>query len=378
MRRRPFATLARAAWFWLSLLLGAQARAAQPPPDATAAPIPSAPAGAAATERTPPLVEIAIVGDVPSSGALGARIVSWFHGAEGHAHAKAEKSLDSSTVFAPSANPGVRVWVVPESASNVRLFFAVEEHPDQVPRYLVNDVALDTGLDELGMEQLAQVVYLSAMALWSGNVESSRSEVEAGLRQTPTAEPKVSPAQATPVVARRRWSARLGLEALGRGGVTDGIFLRGGLSLGVFQKSERSILGGQLHADLSLPDTVEKLGIELKFSSASFRLGVLSETRIAAKSWASFELGPGVDIVHYRATALDSSLRATGGGLDVRPTIYGSICTRFSLGALSLEAGPLLVVELERVHYDIAGPSGRSEILVPWLVQPGVTFGLYW
>jgi hypothetical protein len=340
--------------------------------------------------HAPPQVEIAIVGDAPNADALGARIVSWFHGDAGHAHASTQKSLDSSTVFAPTADPGVRVWVLIRSASSARLFFAVEEQPSAPPRYLVNDLALDSGLDELGMEQMAQVVYLSAMALWAGNVESTRGEVEEGLRearshtqappspQAPLA-PTVVPEAPPTATDRGRLSFRLGLEAGMRGGVGDALLWRAGLSLAVLRLRDSSIVGAQLHVDDVAPSAVSRSALKLAFSEQSVRLGLLAESRTSRRVWRIFELGPGVDVVHYRATSVtDPSLVPTAGGTNVIPTIFGCVASRWTLGDFSLQAGVVLVVQLERTHYDIGGPDGRSTILTPWFIQPGFTYGLYW
>ncbi len=370
-------------------LIGVSAHAVEPEAQATAA----AP-GSDATQAAPPQVEIAVVGETPNADALAARIVSWFHGAAGHAHSSSQKELDSSTVFAPTAVPGVRVWVVIRSAASARLFFAVEEQPGGAPRYLVNDIALDTGLDELGMEQLAQVVYLSAMALWAGNVESSRSEVEASLRQTsvvstePTlAAPVAAAPRAEPSLERTRIATRLGVEASERFGA-DLELPRLGLTFALLTPRGSLLLGAQLHAEVAVPDSVQRSGLELAFSGAGARLGLLAEGKLARKSWLGVELGGGLDMVRYRVSSGSSSgLHLLPGGTDVRPFLYLDAFARWTLGAFSLRAGPELVVQLEHTHYDILddsaagteGPStGHNPIYTPWVVQPGLALGAAW
>ncbi len=389
MLGRAFAATA-ATSLALGLTLGVTAHAAEPEAHGTAAAV----ASSGPTPDAPPQVEIAVVAETPNAGALAARIVSWFHGAAGHAHASTPKGLDSSTVFAPTAAPGVRVWVLLRSAASARLFFAVEERAGGAPRYLVNDIALDTGLDELGMEQLAQVVYLSAMALWAGNVESSRSEVEASLRQTSIAKEKsvrAAPAVVAPFAQasadRARLTARLGVEASERFGAELGL-PRVGVTFGVLAQRSSALIGVHLHADVAVPETVQRSGLDLAFSGEGLRLGVLGERKLSGKSWVGAELGTGLDVVRYRVSPETSTaLRLAPGGTDVRPLVYLSSFARWTVGPFSFRGGPEVVVQLEHTHYDIlddsaAGGSSSSNnhapIYTPWVVQPGLALGAAW
>ena len=128
-------------------------------------------AAASRPADAPPKVALAIVGEAAQNQDLGGRIGSWFHAPTAVNITKLSR-LEASSVFAPSGEVGMRIWAIVLSTSSAHIVFAVEQGAGQAPRYLVHDMDLEHGLDELAIEQLSQVVYMSAMALWAGNVES--------------------------------------------------------------------------------------------------------------------------------------------------------------------------------------------------------------
>jgi hypothetical protein len=97
-----------------------------------------------------PSVEIAVVGDFAGANAVGARVASWFEGQSMQARTTRVSKLSPEVVFAPGDTAGVRLWVVLASPTAARLFFAVQEQPGSQPRFLVQDVELAGGVDELG------------------------------------------------------------------------------------------------------------------------------------------------------------------------------------------------------------------------------------
>src|SRR5689334_20487331 len=101
----------------------------------------------------PPNVTLAFVGDEADVAALEARVTSWFHAQGTLTQSSRVPAMDAMAFFS-SREPGVRIWIVLKSPSSVRLFFAVQEL-ESAPRFLVRDVELDGGLDEIGLEQIA-------------------------------------------------------------------------------------------------------------------------------------------------------------------------------------------------------------------------------
>jgi hypothetical protein len=321
-----------------------------------------------------PGADIAIVGGT-STDMLEARIESWFKGQSTPVHTSRVARLDSSEVFAPTTKRGVRVWILFSSPASARLFFAVQQDARAEPRYLVANAALDGGLDELGTEKLAQVVYSSVTALWAGDVESSRAEVEQGLRLAhgePKSVPTTRIADSPPTKSRGLAIAPV-LEYTVRARGDEGLAQGPGAALGVSWPGHFVQLGTALHGGALLPNRPVQSGVELQLVGATVGLGFSAMRAVSRRVQLTGELGPGLDFVHYGvASSSDPSLRAGGAHLDVRPLAYARLGVRFRLGFTDLGVSALVAVQFLRAHYDVNDRSSPSNLLRPWVVQPGV------
>jgi len=297
--------------------------------------------------------------------------------------------LEPSSVLAAIGHPGVRVWILLGEPKTARAFFTVQERPGQAPRYLVTDVVLENGLDELGIERLGQVVYLSAMALWAGTVETSRQDVEQELQDqaapgegSPRAEPPPpAAALAVPTIpdASTRITIATGFEYTARFDGDEGVANVVGVAVSALQQGRSSELGGRLRAGLVLPRQTTQSGVELDTQGETFSLGVAAARKVGSRTWIPGEIGFGLDVVRYRTGALaNPSFQPTPGGVDVRPVAYARCGARFDLGAVNLGIDAVLDVELVRAHYDVSEDGQRVTILVPWLVHPGLSAGVSW
>ena len=122
---------------------------------------------------SPPQVDIVVIQDERVVDALQSKTLSWFGGSMTRVKTRQEARLDPAVVLAPSPIAGVRVWIVPRNTTTVWLYFVVQAESGGMPRYLVHELLLDNGLDELGLEQVAQVVYFASQALWAGQLQST-------------------------------------------------------------------------------------------------------------------------------------------------------------------------------------------------------------
>ena len=124
---------------------------------------------------------------------------------------------------------------------------------------------------------------------------------------------------------------------------------------------------------------LQKDGVELELSGASFGLGFTFARQAAKDFWLGVELGPGLDVVRHRTTTLgDDSLQALPSGTSVRPLAYLLAGIRSDFSAVSLSASATLTAHFTRTHYDIEEAGTDSELIVPWLVQPGLCLGASW
>jgi hypothetical protein len=343
-----------------------------------------------ARENTLPSVTLAVVGDPGDAAAVDARVVSWFHEQGTPTRSSRQPAVDAGAVFSPTGEPGVRIWILLKLPALVRVFFAVEEPANRPLRYLVRDVALDGGLDELGLEQVAQVVNLSALALWAGNLESSRQEVETGLgvvaplESSPvgTAGPSTPSAPSAPSKdPGADWRARVtvGVEYAARLAGPEGLVHGPGANMGVLFRHRPFEIGPRFHAQLILPREVTHSGVALELHGAALGLGLAAARQTAERVWATGEVGTGLDLVEYEATSFgDASLRASATRPELRPLAYASLGVRADLGAVSITGAVLLAVQFLHTHYDISDRSERSELFGPWVVQPGLTTSVIW
>jgi hypothetical protein len=327
-----------------------------------------------------PRVDLAIVGDPASADAVGQRVTSWFHGSKTHVWTTKLVMLDPAAVLAPASQLGVQAWIVLVDPSVARVFFAVEESAGTTPRFLVTDVALDSGLDELGLERLAQVVFLSAGALWAGNVESSRADVEHELHAKPgdalTAPPPLF-LQPPPPEPKPPLRAELGAEyaAMIAGDAGTGQAVRATIRISRGGGFAATVRGG-----IIVPHEAQNAGVGVELSALTARAGAGVQRALGASTTIEGELGAGIDVVMYRVAMLDDpNLRALPEAYDTQPLAYARTGMRFRLGERTLllvEA--VLDVELRRTHYDIVQNGNELAVVTPWLVQPGVSAGLAW
>jgi hypothetical protein len=335
-----------------------------------------------------PAVEIAVVGDFSNADAVGARIASWFEGQAIATRVSRVPELSAKSVFSPTEAVGVRLWVVLGSPTDARLFFAVQERGGAAARYLVQDVELNGGVDELGLERLAQVASLSAVALWDGNAESTRQDVERRLPGVATpstaAESHTRPSGEAPPKPRRKdvfhYRGGLAWEASFHG--EEGVFWGGSILGGpVWPSASREVSLTARFGWNGIPHDVERQGVTLELSQFTFGLAFGAARRISESFWLSLQLGPTLEAVTCRTKSLaDPTLRGgTAAGGQLRPGLLGGVGLWLDLGPVTYALDVNVGAPLVRVHYDIedeAAPGGREELIVPWAVQPGVSLGV--
>ncbi len=246
----------------------------------------------------PPRVDVTLVGSAASEEAVQGRILSWFQAQRTAATATRTDALDSTAVLAPSDDPGIRVWVVLTDATVAHVFFTVEE-PHHGRRYLVSDVLLTGGLDEVGVEQLAQVVYLSASALWAGNVESTRQEVEEGLRRreadarpppppaAPTLPPPstvLPPRPVAPPAPEGRVAVTVGSAYTLRAQGDEGLSQAVGSAVGVLWRRRFTEVGARLRADVFVPhEQPAGADVKVELGGLDVQLGLAVARRAAPR-----------------------------------------------------------------------------------------------
>jgi hypothetical protein len=172
---------------------------------------------------------------------------------------------------------------------------------------------------------------------------------------------------------------RIAFEEVVRSEGGAGVASTPGPVFGVFSARHGSAFGGAIHLQLLLPHEPIGSGVKVDLRGVTTRLGVAFARRASPRAWLTSELGPGLDIVRYEARAVDDGpLRQSPGGVNPQPFGYVSLGVRVDLGALSIFAQGMLVIQLLRTHYDTAVGDVRSEVVIPSIVQPALAAGLSW
>ncbi len=342
---------------------------------------------AGAIQDLPPAVHLTVVGDAPMS--LDERLVSWFPADSVFTSVTRQHALDPAEVLQPSRSARVGVWIVVREPG-ARLFFSVERAPGSAPRYLTSDLELEQGLDEVGLEQLAQVVYLSSLALWNGQAESERREVERALELGALAEPAPrapppyvpppvpapSAAESAPSAATKSagsWRVHSGFGYSVRGRGDEGLAHGPGALFGYLRSNERGSLGALARADLFIPARPENRDVELDVRGYSLRVGALYSPSLTRSLFLRVELGAGLDLIRYSTYAVgDPELRSETGDIDVRPLVHASAGAELRAGEWRFGLSGLLAIQLLQTRYDVAELAGHSALIEPWTLQPGV------
>ncbi|HOU93615.1 MAG TPA: hypothetical protein PLU22_21335 [Polyangiaceae bacterium] len=269
---------------------------------------------------SPPRVEVVLIragaasdvapGPTERDAALGERIGSLF-GPTTEVALRSATALAPGEVLDPAPGATVHVWITVTRGGTARVYLATRPGDDAPARYLWREVALESGLDEVGAETVAQVAHSSVMALWSRGAETPRDELAVELAREP---PAPAAAAAAPPGARaptpdrgatgeapeRPVTATATARATAHHSGDEGWVLAPGLSAGVAVRerwSARVGVGRQLPAHLDAgPASVRVAGSELEA-----RVGA-TLARVGPLRW-SVEAGGGMLLVRWEARA---------------------------------------------------------------------------
>lgn len=337
---------------------------------------------------SPPIVQVTVVDDACDMAALYAKTQSWLASSVTTLRMRREPRLEPSVVMAPGVTPGVRVWVVFNSGK-ASLYFVVQPESGRLPRYLFEEVELDGGFDELGLEQLAQALYLSSQAIWDGQIQAARHTFEARLYQesASVAARNAEPAWSEPSNARFTHDQKAapqrrldrptfhlhselgyGLRLRGPEGMVHGPQMSVRAGFGAHDETSARIT-----IQLCLPSSVNAGPVVLDFRGYSMR-GALHVLRRTGDIGIAMELGPGLDIIRYSAaSSAEGDLQLTPSRWELRPMLWFGIGVETTGGPPSLSLHTSLALQLTKTHYDLVDGPLSDTLMTPWIIQPGAS-----
>jgi len=269
----------------------------------------------------------------------------------------------------------------------VWLYFVVQVEGGSTPRYLVHELQLDNGLDELGLEQVAQVVCLSSQALWTGQIQSTRRQFEdrlALVEREPrgslagwTSQSPVEPTHSTNDEAksephRTSWLVQpeigYSVRLLGREGIAQGPLV----ALRVVHAPNDTQVGGRLTAQLLLPHGQRSGPVELDLRGYSMRATLWTTGRETAGLSPTAEIGPGIDLVRYSTGSFtEQDLKPVGAQWEVRPIVWLALGMQGGHSPVQFGLQASIAVQVLNTHYDLAEANQRTRLLTASLIQPG-------
>lgn len=347
---------------------------------------------AQATEGQAPLaasvqvIEVNLVAPIGNEPTLAERIASWFDPEHFRVRVECAPALDAKQILEPQGDAIVHVWVALDGDRLARLFFATSSQTHATTTYLVRDLPLDQGLDEIGKERIAEVLHFSTLALLEGGEHSDRSDVQRALVSGPRSSGRVGqpthpveksraahPPRATrepePLSGRRAWvGIGYGLSARGDEGLWHGPRAAFGVELG-------SLFGVSLDAQSVLPVTNELAPIALRIYGATVELDASIRARIAHDWSVAFFGGPALDIVHYASSSSAPHVVAGQFATETRPRAGVGTAIVF-VGSPNIAGVIGALIALDRTHYDLIRDGGGGPAVVGRAarVAPSVAF----
>ena len=307
-------------------------------------------------------VEIVLVGRAARDASLANRIKSWF-GADAALSFATEKELAADRVLGPHPAGGVAVWITLRTAREARLYFAAAGEAREPTRYLIRDVPLDDGLDEIGSERVAQVVHSSVTALVEDSVEAiARPELERELAPEPpptNAEPpkQVAPPHPDddappPDSSGPSLTPLFGAFYRGAWAGDEGIAHGPGIALGATIGSDAWGAGMVGRGHYVWPHAERFDDIALVLSELSARLGARGVMRTGGPN-IDLELGGGAAWVRYDPDGDASGPVPAARDTDERFFWFASLGVRWMAGPIHVGGRFELELYPVRSHYEL-------------------------
>jgi hypothetical protein len=336
-------------------------------------------------------VRIAIVGDEGCPPALRDRITEQIGDVADQVDLSCLSRFDAEEPFrSPDSAPDqLRIWVDVTPRTEARLTL----RDGRADRFVVRRIPLPRGLDEIGREEIGQIVRSAAIAMLANPAEtlsSAQARAEISRWEQPRAGPPA--ALAAPAGGAASVDERRGPDA--SGGPTRRLQVGPLISARTFATSipiveeigiaaalgRPGALGAWIEAAYQIParDDQSLVGVEL--NAFAFRAG-LAASVVAGPSFV-IHFGAGVGLIRTSFTPLGDPATVTTDP----PSAFFSGAGRLLAGvdfraSKHVVAGVTLFCDVvgADVHYDLYEPDGSARrVLSPFRFQPGVALRIGW
>ncbi|MGC4087241.1 MAG: hypothetical protein QM756_04915 [Polyangiaceae bacterium] len=257
-------------------------------------------------------LEVVLVAEAGADPTLASRISSWFDRDRVDVRVRQEATLDSAAILRPPLRANLYVWVALDGAQ-ARLYFTRSAPSDASVSYLMRELVIEHGLDEIGAERLSEVLHLSALALLDGVASSPREELERSLGAPNASTALPPPSKSAPLKTELDLERELSRSASptpkptparGEVGVGYGLAFHSdeGLWHGprvAFAWRVNEQLGLLGLGQLGLPTLQSMGGLDVRIGSLAVMVGGRYAYALGASAAVELRAGPGFTWVSY-------------------------------------------------------------------------------
>jgi hypothetical protein len=284
---------------------------------------------------------------------------------------------------------GVQLWIDVSRAGEARL--TVRDHED---RFVVRRLPLASGLDEVGREEIGQIVRSAVLAVLASPSETlTRAEARAAVSSWP-APPAPTRPEKTAVQDRGRSGAAAPPRSTPAALAGSRTTLDVGAAAALRAFSGKIPVVGEIgivasvggswplslwaEAAYRIPATELEPTVGVEVRALSLRGGLAVSSRRSGRVGFRAGAGGGIERTSF-------SPKATGGQVDLAPGGSFLVFTGRALVGIELRAAAHLGVgltafcdaETTNVHYDLHAPDGTAHsVLTPFRLQPGITLSV--
>jgi hypothetical protein len=265
--------------------------------------------------------------------------------------------------------PSARAWIDCSSADRMRIYFANWNSE----RFLLREVPLPEGLNELALETAGQVIASSLSALMSDdNAGMSRAEITSILQPAPS-EPE--PPRVSAWIAN--WGAFYAVQAFAqKQWIEQGPELMATLG----QREGGWRLGAWLSGQYQLPAIVDAGLIGVRLDTIALRAGAELAHPVGLRVTLALRVGMGGDVIHIApraGSAMQTSLSPERFTWEYAAQIALAGTVRLD-ERIALSGALLADADLGMRHYDVSVDGATMRALTPWWVRPGLMAGVTW
>lgn len=294
----------------------------------------------------------------------------------------AERFSADALLAEPDGDGRVRVFITLPTPLLARLYL----RGPFGQRFLLRELPLRSGIDELGSESIAQVVATSTQALLHSRAGIDRETARAGLlREQSEPAPaapvvQVAPVHASPAPNKRH--LRYELSARGVAAWT-GTALRerlgAGLEVGVSQlPKERLLVRERLVFEQLVAQSLDAPQLAAELRTSALRLGVDLGLKRGPNAFLLAVAG-GVDLVHIDPESVhDASWKLAKERTDAIAMLRAELRFERLFSAFLLGIAATMDVALSQNHYTVRDGEELSHVAKPWRVTPGLALSLGW